>query len=339
MNKSIARAALALSVVGGCTDAGSPLDSTQPTYAEAVYGNYEEAANGKIHFELATLEAGQLSQIAQQPITDALGAVPADWIAFHSEGLDLVDVARGPRNPAIDEWTTPPSLTDFDAMGFPVADGAYRLLDVRATIDGITTQHRAIEACWDSLDHCVVIDPVVMQVDGYYQNRQRWIAEGWTKQDGPAETTDQANLASYCRLSKYGTTSHSVHWPAKYAAGFNALGWKLYENWIGAQDYSIRCYVNSNGACKAAASSSSDGSSCATYFIGWGCDCDNLDHFGYTGSTARTAAQTKCVNNFGGASISAGISGSGASFSVTWNISSGTQYTNGGSYTDTCIWQ
>ncbi|HEY5923170.1 MAG TPA: hypothetical protein VIV11_15935 [Kofleriaceae bacterium] len=338
----VATTGLALSFAIGCSDT---TEAPQGSYAEAVYDNYEQAAGGKIDFEVAVIEEGALAAIAQRPLVEVLGGVAADWIVFEARGTELVQIGRGARNTATDEWTNPPALTDFDAMGYPVAQGAYRLFDVRATIDGVVTTHRSLEACWEALDHCVVVDPVVMQLDGYFQNRQRWLAEGWAPEiiagDEPAEALDPdfAAATRYCKLSRYGTTSKRFSWPAKYAAGFNALGWKLYENHIGAQEVSIRCYVNSNGNCKAAASSSSAGSSCSTFFPGWSCDCDNIDHFGYTGSTARTAAQTKCVDNFGGASINAGISGSGASFSVSWTISSGSLYTNGGTYTDTCIWQ
>ena len=337
MKTLLASAPFAMVVAIGCSS--EPTDNTNTsTYAQDVYGNYEEAAEGRIKFDVVELYDGQLADIAKQPLADVLAGVPADWIVFNAEGPKLLEVRRGPRNAAIDEWTTPPALTDFDTMGYPVADGAYRLLEVRATLDGVTSKHRALEVCWQELDHCVVVDPVVIQLDGYYQNRQRWLAEGWD----PIETELEDDVADpnaikYCRLSRYGTVSKRFYYPAKYAAGYNALGWKLYENHIGAQDISIRCYV-SGTSCKAAASSYSEGSSCATFFLGWNCDCDNIDHFGYTGSTARTSAQSRCVNNNGGASISAGISGGGASFSVTWNTSSGAVYTNGGTYTDTCVW-
>ena len=343
MNHSMTRAALALSVAIGCT---TPNDSNESTYAEAVYRNYQDAANGKVHFELGVLDEGELAAIASRPLTDVLGEVPTDWIVFNARGPEILELARGPRNAAIDEWTTPPTLTDFETLGYPVAAGTYRLIEVRATIDGATTQHRALEACWKSLDHCVMIDPVVMQLDGYYKNRQRWLTEGWAPLivhgDEPADALTLPEGVSaytrYCKLSRYGTYSKRFYWPAQYAAGYNILGWKLYENWIGAQEVSIRCYV-SGTSCKAAASAYSNGSSCSTFYPGWGCDCANVDHYGYTGSTAKTSAQTKCVDNFGGASVSVSLSGSGASFQVSWSLSSGSLYTNGGTYTDTCIWQ
>lgn len=337
----VATTGLALSLAIGCSE--TP-EAPQGTYAEAVYKNYEDAAGGKIDFEVGVIDEGALGALVQRPLVEVLGGVSADWIVFQAQGTQLVEVERGPRNAAIDEWTNPPALTDFDTMGYPVAQGTYRLFGVRATLDGVISEHRALEVCWDTLDHCVVVDPVVMQLDGYYQNRQRWVAEGWAPSsvtddlaDEPAP--DTAALAKSCKLSGYGTTSKRFSWPAQYAAGFNIFGWKLYENNIGAQEVSIRCYVNSNGACKAAASSVSHSSSCSTFFPGWSCDCDSIDHFAYSGSTARTAAQTRCVDNFGGASINASISGGGASFSVSWTASSGSLYKNGGTYTDTCIWQ
>jgi hypothetical protein len=347
MTRSMMRLAgtgAALSFAIGCTTTTATTPTTEPprsTYAEAVYDTYERAAGGKINLAITAVEDGALGELAGRPLADVLGGVPAEWIVFHARGAELVELARGPRDAATDEWTNPPALTDFDAIGYPVADGAYRLFDVRATLDGVTTEHRALEACWEAEAHCVVIDPVVMQLDGYYQNYRRWLAEGWAPEpsDEPIEVHEaDPSAAGACKLSRYGTTSKSFSWPARYAAGFNALGWKLYENHLGAQDVSIRCYV-SGTACKAAASSVSHASSCATFFPGWSCDCDNIDFFGYTGSTARTASQTRCVNNFGGASIDASISGGGASFTVKWTASSGSQYAVGSAYTDTCVWQ
>lgn len=330
-----------LALVGGCTaEVGGEHQSTS-TYAEAVYTTYEEAAGGKIQFDVAVLADGKLSTIADRPLVETLEGVPADWIVFHAEGIQISEVARGPRNPAIDEWTNPPALTDFDDIGYPIADAAYRLLEVSATLDGTTTKHRALEACWDTLQHCVVIDPVVAQVDGYYRNHLRWVAEGWGPQelvDTYDETPDPQAATRSCKLSRYTTTSKRFYWPALYVASYNIVGWKQYENWIGSQDISLRCYINTNGNCKIAAASTSYGSSCRSSMLGWSCDCDNIDFYGYTGSTAKTAAQSKCVNTFGGAQIDVGVSGAGATFSLSWTISSGTQYTNGGSYTDSCVW-
>jgi hypothetical protein len=340
---------MAVSSMAGCTGSIEPVGTrgSESTYAEAVYANYQEAAGSKIQFDVDVLEAGRLDAIAARPLVDVLDGVPAEWIVFHAEDVNIDQIVRGPRNAATDEWTTnPPALTDFETMGYPVVDAAYRLLAVNTTLDGTTSEHRALELCWSKLDHCIVVDPVVMQVDGFYRNRTTWQAEGWKPViDSSAEPEADQMLppntlgaTRSCKLSRYGTYSQRFYYGARYVEGYNILGWTLWRDNLGSQDISLRCYV-SGTSCQIAASSFSNPSSCSTHMFGWNCACDNIDHFAYSGSTARTSAVTKCVNNFLGASINASIEGGGASFGIKWDLTQGSVYTNGATYTDTCIWQ
>ncbi|HWN71813.1 MAG TPA: hypothetical protein VNM90_29445, partial [Haliangium sp.] len=162
----------------GCTTESEPTHGERVAYAESVYAHYEAAASAHIELDVTTLQTGNLEDIATVDAGDLLG-VPGTWIRMEQRGTEITAVHREPRDPMQDEWQQPVDLREFEKLGYPLADGTYRLLAVIARVDGAPATHHALEACWARARHCIVIDPVLLQADSFMHQRQRLLAEGW----------------------------------------------------------------------------------------------------------------------------------------------------------------
>lgn len=318
------------------------------TYAEKAYASYQQAARGKIAFVLEITRKGALAEISARPFADLLG-VPAHWVVFNTNGTQIDEVLRGPRNRDIDEWSnTPPSLAGVEEAGLPIADGAYRLLDVAVDMNGEITKHKALEICWQKQGHCAVVDPVLVGLDSFHRNVTRFEKEGLVKQtviDTPLGLMDDTLRATTCSSAwykaNYGriTTSFTRTWAANkwnwYALAGNVVGWIQ----LGKQQQGLGCHVVS-GACKAYTFGQSDAGSCWAGFLN-SCDQDNRYYAYASGNQSRVGAQAKGVfaSPSTGSSVTAGISGSGLSASITFSLSSGSQVSLGGMISDSCVWQ
>lgn len=316
------------------------------TYAEKVYASYQQAAGGKIRLVLEAVSGGALGEIATRPLPDLLG-VPADWIVFNTNGDQIEEVLRGPRNRAIDEWSqSPPSLAEGDAAGLPIADGTYRFLKVSVDMNGETTKHNALEVCWQKEGHCAVIDPVMVGVDSFFRNVAKLQKDGVPVMvDQPLELVDDTLRATTCSSawykSNYGviTTSFTRTWAAKKWTWYNLFGGVVGWVQLGKQQQGLGCQVVS-GSCKAYTFGQSDSGSCYAGMLN-SCDQDQRYYAYASGNQSRVGAMAKGVfaSPSTGSSVTAGISGSGLSASITFSISSGNQVSSGGMISDTCLWQ
>ena len=115
-------------------------------YAEQVYNDYQAAASGRITFDVATLEAGKLKAIADRTVNEIVG-VPGSWIQMTQRATEIIDVRSEPRDPDEDEWSADVSLSGFEELGLPVAEGTYRLLSVGVALDQAESAHQALEVC------------------------------------------------------------------------------------------------------------------------------------------------------------------------------------------------
>ena len=50
-------------------------------------------------------------------------------------------------------------------VGYPVAEGHYRVLEVITTLGHDSRSHRAVEFCRDNQFHCVLLDPGMEFID------------------------------------------------------------------------------------------------------------------------------------------------------------------------------
>jgi hypothetical protein len=315
--------------------------ATSRGYAESTYAEYAAGTGNQIAFDVKTLTTGSLTQIANIPFgqlvatTDHL--VDADqvgtelraprFVAPYTQGFDVF-MASELKNTAMGFETV---------AGHPVKLGVYRKLEVSTTIGSETRQHEALEFCWASLGHCVVVDPTVMFMDSMVKNRRRLVSQGWgpkvVEEPRTVAPSGEMGTTAVCGLASNPATTNKVsNWGGYWIEYYNAFGGVLIRKDLGAQQSGIRC----NTSCAPSPYGYSYASSCQG-FLGWSCDCDNKFGYGTTGGTGKWIAESKCTHKYAfAANASASVSNLGsASVTINWSLD-GTPDGNGGQMMDTC---
>lgn len=323
--------AASLMAAAGC--ATDELATDSKGYAERVYASYEEAAQGAIEIDVLARSAGRLDELVSMPLDQRLG-VPDYWLRMDSVGTDIVAIHREARDAEVDEWSRPVDLGEFDALGQPVDEATYRLFEVTTRHEGVTSSHRALEVCWLAQESCLVMDPVILQVEGFYRDRQRLLAEGWA----PVEEVEK--LGGSCTLNSNPTaTSRSIKHGAYWVEYLNIFGIVLVRKDMGGQQVGIACYV-SGDKCMSSGFGYSNTSSCFAN-LGYTCDCDNTGNQIGTaadGSSTKSWSESKCAHRaFLSASASWTIEGVGSGFHINWDTA-GSVDTIGGQLYDACSW-
>jgi hypothetical protein len=343
----LAPLSLVTALAAGCVagDAPETTYGEDIAYAEGVYASYEAAAGGRIELDVTAVDGGALQDLAGVDVAGLLG-VPATWIRMSQRGTEITELVREPRDPAADEWRARLDLRAFEDLGYPLAEGAYRIVSVTATIDDVARTHRALEACWPRAAHCIVMDPVLLQADAFRQTRARLLAEGWQPiEDTAFEPQDLKALpgavtaAGACTLnSNPGFTRISITYPAYAIEYRNVFGMVLVRKDIGGQQAGVACFVNGAGQCVSSGFGFSNASSCFGN-IGYTCDCDNTGNQVGTssdGSSTQSWAETRCAHRaFLDSSVSWTREGVGSSFAIRWDTA-GSEDANGGQIFDSC---
>lgn len=309
--------------------------------AEAIYGDYQAAAQGKVQFALTSVGSGKLKDIAAQPLNDTLG-VPAYEFVKQSDGPEITTITRSARNTAEDEWSSPVLLTEFDKLNHPVRLGTYRLLSVKVTLDGVESTHRSLLACWTAQNYCLVMDPAVQQLDAFVSDRKANLAAGWAKAEEPTTAappvaTDGVGIMRVCSVNSHPTWGGiQITYPAWDQRYKNVFGMTLVYKHLAGQQAGISCFINSNGYCRSSGFGYSNDSSCSGT-LGYSCDCANTgNQNGSSQPSTRSWSQTKCAHKLvGSASVSWTRSGSGSGFSINWDTNGGVD-SNGGTLYDAC---
>jgi hypothetical protein len=310
-------------------------------YAEKVYGDYQAAAKGRIAFELTTLGAGTLSELADRSVNEIVG-VPGSWIQMNQRATEILDVRSEPRNPEEDEWSAPVSLRGFEELGLPVAEGSFRLLSIQVGLGRAESAHQALEVCWAAQDHCIIMDPVVLQLDAFSQNRRALLTAGLAPMKGEEAArmaAPEVLAAGACTLNSHPTwTAAQIDYPAWGVDYKNVFGITLVHKDIGKQQAGIACYVASDGSCKSSGYGFSNTSNCFAN-LGYTCDCDNTgNQIGLSpdGVTIKAWSETKCAHRLVlNADVSWTVEGVGSGFSIRWETS-GSVDSNGGQFFDSC---
>lgn len=329
----------------GCAAESEPTHGELVAYAEDVYDNYEAAASGRVALDVATLQTGNLEDIATVDVGELLG-VPGAWIRMEQRGTEITAVHREPRDPAQDEWRQQVDLRELEQLGHPLAEGTYRMLAVTARVDGAPATHHALEACWARTGHCIVMDPVLLQADAFLHQRQRLLAEGWEPieiaelepQDGKLQPLT-ATAAAVCTLNSHpANTKISITYPAYAVEYRNIFGLVLVRKDMGGQQAGVTCFVNGAGQCVSSGFGFSTASSCFGN-IGYTCDCDNTgNQIGTSadGASTRSWAESRCTHMaFLSAAVSWTIQGVGSGFNIQWQTA-GSVDSNGGQIFDSC---
>jgi len=233
----------------------------------------------------------------------------------------------------------------FTQHGLPLEDGSYRRVLVTATIGNDTRSHEAIEFCWTALNHCAVLDPVVVLLQSKVDTRLRLKAEGWgprlAPQTATANTlTNTANAttdnviaqASTCGLASHpGWIGETLTWAPWTAWAKDIFGITLWQENLAQQVAGITC----NSSCHPQPFTTSSASS-SFGNLGYSTACANKGDYGITGNTAKSISQTECTEKLiGSASVSVTVKGSGDGISLSWNLG-GSANSNGGTLVDSC---
>lgn len=328
---SVSTIAVASALLWGC--AGSEVAWDGDGHAESVYASYAQASGGAVNFEVAPLQAGMLQDIADVPANVLLG-VPDYWLRMESRGTEILAVHREARDIAQDEWQGPVDLRHFDELGRPVAEADYRVLEVTTRHQGSESVHQAFEVCWAASGYCVVMDPVVLQVEGFYRDRQRLLDQGWA----PVESVEKAGGS--CTLNSQPTaTGKSITYGAYWVEYLNIFGVVLVRKDMGGQQVGISCYV-SGDQCLSSGYGYSNTSSCFAN-LGYSCDCENTgNQIGTSadGTSTKSWSESKCAHRaLLTANVSWTIEGVGSGFNVHWDTA-GSVDSIGGQLYDACSW-
>lgn len=336
-------------LLAGCGSDGTNLETSAPVsqdsslYAERVYAAYQEAAGGRISFEVTPLQAGAVREISARPVNELLG-VPSYWIQMDARGTEITSVRREARVAALDDWETPVALSGFEQMGRSLDSATYRLLSVHVALAAATSEHRALEVCWAAQGWCIVMDPVIQQVDAFFHNRSRLLAEGWAPVEHSVQVerpSGPSAMAGTCSLnSNPASTQRSITYGGYTVDYKNVFGMTLVSKTVGKQQVGIACYVAGDGSCRSSGFGYSNASSCWAN-LGYTCDCDNTGNMvgnSPDGAATKSWSETRCAHQLVlNAAVSFSFEGTGANFNINWQTS-GSVDANGGQLYDSCSW-
>jgi hypothetical protein len=310
-------------------------------HAENVYGHYQGAASGRITFSLATLESGRVSDVLSRSVNEIVG-VPDYRITMKQLGTDLTSVSLETRDPATDEWVAPVLLSKFDKLGRSTDAAEYRLLSIGVIVDGKPSEHRSLEVCWAAESYCLVMDPVVENLEAFALDRARLLAQGWkVEQTTTPPAAGGIGTMAVCAMGRnHSWGGYTLTWGSYTRTYKNVYNITVAEHYLGAQQTGISCYI-SGSSCLAGAYGYSNTSSCYAN-LGFNCDCDNTgNQTGTSSNAARAWSESKCEHKNvlqGSANVSWSKGGVGANFSINWATSGGTVHSNGGTLYDYCAW-
>ena len=328
---------------GGIGQASAPRISH---YSEDTYKEFENAASGAVSFSVDVVSTGPMQSLAGKGLKD-LVTVPSYRLVSDQAGTAITKPQfMVPSDERYGLHDLRYFVDQFEDFGLPLKEGVYRRLSVTATIGADVRTHQAVEFCWSSLNHCAILDPVVVWLESKVKSRLALAATGW----GPrvsghrATTLDAALSTSSPKSSPHGTcglashhnwTGETMTWSAYEEKFSDIFGITLATEHLGEQQDEIVCTAK----CEPETAGFSDASSASNSDPLYSFACSNKGAGGTTGSAARSIAETACVDNLslGSVSISYSVEDEGgASVSVTLHSAGGSVHSNGGIYYDSC---
>lgn len=326
--------AVAVAAAGSAGVLSAQSDNARGRYAEDVYTDFAKASNQAVSFEVRTLSSGPLKRIEGRSFAELTGE-PAYRLAFdETRDSRIVKPALAPLDGAINRDELDGGVEGFDVVGLPVDRGTYRVLAVRTSSAGQSREHRALEFCWKSKNHCVVYDPQIEFLDSVVQNYRTAQAEGYRPQvhEKPALVSDGVSTQAVCRLaSNLNIIGRSLTWAARTVTYKNVYGMTLVTKNLGGQQVGITC----NSSCYPAMYGYSNASS-AYGSLGYDTDCGWRHSTGTTGRKGKAISEGKCTHKFSGtARADVTVKGTGSGIYFEWETNGGID-ASGGALTDTC---
>lgn len=329
---------LALSVAVLLAAWGTAAQARASGYAEGIYADYERASAGAVKFRVQKREAGALAEIAGLPMRDLLG-IPAYLLQADNVGLELDNLALAQvDSKSLYLGDLDATVDGFEQVGFPLAKGRYRLLDVTLASGKGEQHHAALEVCFAAQDHCVLYDPSVEFIDSEVNALREAKASGWAITEHH-ESAAPHDLDDLSKAGRCGLASNpgiiGLHWtqPRHTYTWKNVFGVTLVSKDIGETRWGVRCDAYCRPQPYGYAHESSAWSN-----IPYSVDCDNETNSGTSGSSGKFVARTGCSHRLtGGANISLTKSGVGLSVEVNVDVT-GSVTRHGGSMIDRCAY-
>lgn len=315
----------------------TPLFAAADGYAERLYADYSAATTSKAQLVAREVTGGALADLAGLKLADIVGTTRYS-IEADEGALTLSAPHFGATAAAVGDDSTL-GVDGFDAAGWPVAEGTYRVFEVEVVLGKEQRTHRAVEFCWAAKHHCVVYDPSILFIDSVVNGQRELKASGWGavqnfESAAPSGTRLIPNaLAAHCGLaSNPAYVGRSLTWGAYTRTYKNVYGVTMVTKNMGAQQAGLRC----NSSCQPAPFGYSNASS-AFANVPFSVDCDHAFGSGTTGRTGKFDAETKCAHRLVfSAKVDVSVENRGsAAVDIKWDTT-GSVDGNGGHYIDTC---
>ena len=290
---------LILAIAASCVAASTfaaPL-AKRADYAEKIYSEYAASADDKVSFDLNVVAHGKLKDLAGKKFADIISAPQRKLTATDNGFVTSSHAFQNVVANSAELDVLSKTVADFEAVGYPVAEGNYRVLDVITTVGRDVSSHKAIEFCWKSQFHCVLLDPSIEFIDSIANNRIQLMAKG----AGPTVTTVASGatagvqgITGVCGLaSNHAIKQRTVTYGARNLKYKNIFGGTLVNKDLGGQQSGVSC----DTSCKPKPYGYSNVSSAQGY-LGWRTACANNSGLGITGTTAKFIGKTMCTHQY-----------------------------------------
>jgi hypothetical protein len=306
-------------------------------YAEGIYSEYAAAADGGVQLQVSTIKTGSLADISDVSFGNLIEVsdyvIQASQFGTHFRNAQLV--AATEKNQDLSDLKA--NALQLESLGLPVELGTYRLLWVDVSVNDVVNRHQAMEMCWSSLGHCVVLDPSIPFLQSMVDNRLRLLADGWGPRITPLRDSSAIGRLdkAYCGVASHPSWGGIQYtWYGYWVEYKNVFGSVLVRKDLGEQVSGLvcdsNCYPNPFGH--------SYSSSCYGN-IGYRCACDNAFGYGESGRTGKWISETKCTHAlFGSVVADVSVSDMGSiNVRLNWDLAGGVD-SNGGECLDTCMW-
>jgi hypothetical protein len=339
----------ALLLAAGCgstpdESASSTTSAVTSPWFETVYRTFEEATAGRVTVKTRIVQEGRLSGLRHVDLATFLG-LPGYSIEPLFRGASIGGVQVEARAvDGSDEWTHRPTVDAFDGLGRAVDDAGYRVVRVDIGGDVAPDSYRALEACWLTDGYCLVMDPVLDDVDAYARDRAQMPRGARhlpdvgpaSRASAPAATTADGPCLLTSTLTSAPRSTASVTYPAVDHHHNNIYGIEVVATHLGEASVQLSCSQAADGSCRIDHAGSVGTSSCQAT-IPFTCACDSAPiTSGTAGNTVKVIAETACTyRTLITSEIHWSRQGEGLGVTIKWDAS-GSVDANGASLIDSC---
>ncbi len=228
-------------------------------YAEKMYGDLAGASGGKVFVGVLNSRNIEGKTVLNENF-GVLTGFPNFELVVDMNGNEFVNVRRvsAAYKRLDDDYYSSVSKMN-SSMSEETRD--LRLLDVVLTVDGVKTEHRALEICTHARGHCFLYDPAIPDLEANVQALRRMRADGWKVTErlvGMLPSDAKSTAAKSCYLDGTAAakirsvTKDDYYWEKRNAIGQLQIKKHIHETKLTIQcnTYSTKCqggvsYTNS----------------------------------------------------------------------------------------------